>query len=227
MAIEDRFDALLALGREREVVAELEPLVAAEPLRERFRAQLMLGLYRSGRQADALDAYRQARRHLSEELGLEPSPELQHLQRAILRHDRTLARPRGGSPAPGGARRLRRSRPRVASPPAPGSGRHRRRGIAAATALLAVAVLATVALLERSASRPADSTSLPPRSLAAIDGDSGAIDGRLRLAGEPAAVTADADRVWVAEGRERALVKIDPARMGVVRRGGRSPACPG
>jgi predicted ATPase/DNA-binding SARP family transcriptional activator/class 3 adenylate cyclase len=89
-ALEDRVDALLALGRHGEVVGELEALVAAHPLRERLRAQLMLALYRSRRQAEALDAYRAARRTLVDELGIEPSPELQELEGRILRQDPAL-----------------------------------------------------------------------------------------------------------------------------------------
>jgi len=89
-ALEERIEADLALGRHGALVGELEALVAEHPLRERLRGQLMLALYRSGRQAEALDAYRAARRLLDEELGLEPSEELQHLERAILVHDPSL-----------------------------------------------------------------------------------------------------------------------------------------
>ena len=92
-ASELRVDALLALGRHSEVVRDLEQLIAAEPLRERFRAQLMLALYRSGRQSDALAAYRDARRYLADELGVEPGPELRQLERHVLRHDSSLAPP--------------------------------------------------------------------------------------------------------------------------------------
>ena len=91
-AVELRIDAELTLGR-GDLVAELEALVAAEPLRERLRAQLMLALYREGRQADALAAYRDARTTLVEELGIEPGPELRELEAAILRQDEALARP--------------------------------------------------------------------------------------------------------------------------------------
>jgi DNA-binding SARP family transcriptional activator len=90
-AEEERIAALLALGQAQELVGELEALVAAAPLRERRRAQLMLALYRSGRQADALAAYQDARRALLDELGLEPGRELRELERAILRHDASLA----------------------------------------------------------------------------------------------------------------------------------------
>src|SRR5439155_18444456 len=87
LALEQRIDADLALGLHAELVPELEGLVRENPLRERLRAQLMLALYRCGRQADALDVYRSGRRLLDEALGLEPDDELQRLERAILNHD--------------------------------------------------------------------------------------------------------------------------------------------
>ncbi len=93
-ALEDRIEADLALGRHARLLPELEELVAREPLRERPRAQLMLALYRSGRQADALELYRRTRETLSEELGIEPSLELQELERRMLQHDPTLERTR-------------------------------------------------------------------------------------------------------------------------------------
>jgi DNA-binding SARP family transcriptional activator len=89
-ALELRVDADLALGRHAQVVGELEALVREHPLRERPRAALMRALYASGRQAEALEAYRDARALLVDELGIEPSPELQELERAILRHDSSL-----------------------------------------------------------------------------------------------------------------------------------------
>jgi DNA-binding SARP family transcriptional activator len=88
--LEDRLQADLDCGRHAEVIGELERLVGAEPLRERPRGQLMLALYRSGRQAEALDAYRGARDTLVEELGIEPGRELQRLHEAILRQDPEL-----------------------------------------------------------------------------------------------------------------------------------------
>jgi DNA-binding SARP family transcriptional activator/ABC-type branched-subunit amino acid transport system substrate-binding protein/DNA-binding beta-propeller fold protein YncE len=86
-ALERRIEADLALGRHREVVGELKELLSAHPLREGFGAQLMLALYRSGRQAEALEVYRDARRALVEELGIDPSPALQELEQAILRQE--------------------------------------------------------------------------------------------------------------------------------------------
>jgi len=89
-ALEDRTDAELALGRHVQLVGELERLVAEQPLRERVRGQLMLALYRSGRQADALAVYQRARRTLVEELGIEPGESLRKLERAILEQDPAL-----------------------------------------------------------------------------------------------------------------------------------------
>jgi DNA-binding SARP family transcriptional activator len=89
-ALERRIEADLALGRSSELVGELEALVIEQPLRERLRGQLMLALYRSGRQAEALAAYQATRRMLIGELGIEPSPVLQELEKAILRHDPAL-----------------------------------------------------------------------------------------------------------------------------------------
>src|SRR6266545_3376503 len=89
-ALEQRVEADLELGRHERVVPELEALVAQEPLRERPRSQLMVALYRSGRQAEALACYRDARRSIVEELGVEPSNGLQEVERAILRQDPAL-----------------------------------------------------------------------------------------------------------------------------------------
>ena len=89
--LEERNEAHLALGSAGALTAELGRMVADHPLRERLRGQLMLALYRSGRQTEALDAYREFRRTLMEELGLEPSSALRELEAAILRHDPVLA----------------------------------------------------------------------------------------------------------------------------------------
>jgi predicted ATPase/DNA-binding SARP family transcriptional activator len=118
-------DAQLALGRHEALVPELERLIAAEPYRERFRAQHILALYRAGRQTDALAAYRVARDALVEELGVEPSPELQELERRILRHDPSLTAPPPSQPG----------EVRLPSPPTSLVGR--RLEVAAVTGLLA------------------------------------------------------------------------------------------
>jgi DNA-binding SARP family transcriptional activator len=100
-AIEDRIDARLALEGGATLIGELEAFVAAHPLRERPRRQLMLALYRSGRQAEALDVYKKTRELLIDELGIEPSRALHDLEKAILRQEPSLDRPASESPARG------------------------------------------------------------------------------------------------------------------------------
>ena len=98
--VEERFEAELQLGHHAELVGELEAWVIEQPLRERLRGQLILALYRSGRQSEALAQYQAARRMLADELGLEPSPELRELERMILSHDPGLAAPSARSIPP-------------------------------------------------------------------------------------------------------------------------------
>ncbi|HKA26239.1 MAG TPA: BTAD domain-containing putative transcriptional regulator [Gaiellaceae bacterium] len=101
VSFEDLMDAALALGRHAEVLGELEVLVRNDPFRERLRVQLMLALYRAGRQADALAVYQDTRRAFAEELGIKPSPALKELEQAILRHDPSLELfQQGGRPLP-------------------------------------------------------------------------------------------------------------------------------
>ncbi|MFD7712771.1 BTAD domain-containing putative transcriptional regulator [Streptomyces sp. NPDC059785] len=92
LAMETLFDCELLLGRSAAVLAELREAHMRDPLRERFCEQLMVALYRSGRQAEALDTYRQTRRCLDEQLGVDPSPALRRLERAILTQDAALER---------------------------------------------------------------------------------------------------------------------------------------
>jgi predicted ATPase/DNA-binding SARP family transcriptional activator len=119
--VEEQIEAELELGRHAEVVPELERLVVDHPLRERMRAQLMLALYRAGRQADALQAFQEARRRFVEELGIEPSPTLQRLERQILNHDLELAAPRAVTPD----RKLAVARANLPVQPTPFIGRER------------------------------------------------------------------------------------------------------
>ena len=97
-ALESRIEAQLACGRHHETIAELETLTAANPLRERIWRHRLLALYRCGRQADALRAYRELRATLTEQLGIEPGPELRELHEQILRQDPDLDY-RAGAPA--------------------------------------------------------------------------------------------------------------------------------
>ena len=109
-AVDDRIDWELQLGHHTALVGELEAMVAATPLRERRWGQLMVALYRCGRQGDALQAYQQARRTLADELGVEPGPELHDLERAVLAHDPALAAPAPVQPAERSSRRFVRPR---------------------------------------------------------------------------------------------------------------------
>jgi predicted ATPase len=121
-ALELRIDARLALGEHDEVLGQLDGLVAAEPYRERLRELLVLALYRAGRQQDALAAYRDARRMFADELGVEPSPALRELERAVLRQDSALD---VDTPE-------RHVRPRLPTPPTPLVGRRLERAAVAA-----------------------------------------------------------------------------------------------
>jgi DNA-binding SARP family transcriptional activator len=100
VAREELIEADMELGRHGDVVGELEALVGMHPLRETLRRQLMLALYRSGRQAEALDVYQDARARFVDELGIEPGPELKRLQSEILRHEAGLAAPGAGAAPP-------------------------------------------------------------------------------------------------------------------------------
>jgi YVTN family beta-propeller protein len=102
-AVEERIEADLALGRHADLIGELEALIAENPHRERLRGQLMLALYRSERQAEALEAYQDARRALVDELGIEPSANLQTLEKQILNQDKDLDPPPRPEPGTGPA----------------------------------------------------------------------------------------------------------------------------
>jgi DNA-binding SARP family transcriptional activator/DNA-binding beta-propeller fold protein YncE len=155
-ALMDRIDCDLALGRHEQVLGELGVLVREHPLRERLRAQQMLALYRADRQADALEAYAEARRALVDDLGIEPSASLQRLQQAILRHDPSLETPEGTAGVNG-------RKPRDAAPPATTTSaeagekrprtqfRPRRWQLALAGVVLLAASGATAAFLSQSA----------------------------------------------------------------------------
>ena len=149
-ATEDRVEALLQLGRHGELVGKLDALVAANPLRERLRGQSMLALYRSGRQSDALQVYRDGRRLLADELGLEPGPELQRLERAILAQDPALEAPARATPVARPEPREREPEPEPAVRP-----RNRRRLLAGAGVVLVAAIAAVLVFALTRDSTPA------------------------------------------------------------------------
>jgi DNA-binding SARP family transcriptional activator/streptogramin lyase len=204
-ALTARIDCELAMGQRASLVAELESLVGQYPLRERLRAQLMLALYRSGRQADALAAYQDARRTLVDQLGLEPSRELQDLERAILTHDPNLeAGPKPVAPPD-------ESEPAPALPTRPARQRRwRKPGLAAGLAilLLPAAALGVAAGLTRG--RPAPRL-LPPDSVGFIDARSGRVTRSIPVGRDPVAVTMAGDSVWVANSTDGTVTRIDRA----------------
>lgn len=194
--LEDRIDADLALGRHAELAPELESLVADHPARERLRGQLMLALYRSGRQTDALESYRDAWRTLERELGLEPGPELQQLERAILTQDPAIAAPsrRRGAPGP---REVRRGSALILL----GGG-----------LLLAVVVAAVVVI------SGGDSTSDPvgANSLAVIDPNSNRLVGTVPTGIAPTDVSPGLGSIWVANTGDDSATQVDPGDKTVV-----------
>jgi YVTN family beta-propeller protein len=188
-ALEDRIEADLALGRHRAVVGELEALVGLHPNSERLLGQLMLALYRSGRQVDALDAYRRGHRALRDELGLEPGPELRALEQRILTQDAALA-----PPAP--------RRVRDGGPP-------RRRMVLAllGTAILAAAIAGAVVIIHDSAS--AGAVSVPANSVAVIDPRALSVVRAIRVGENPGPVSAGAGSLWVLSLDSATLARID------------------
>ena len=207
-AIESRIEADLALGRQDALVAELETLMAAHPYREGLRAQLMLALYRSGRQAEALETYRSARRSFSEELGIEPGPRLQRLEGAILRHDPSLEAPAPEAPSVGEGKW---SKP----------GRRRRLlthwTVASVVALVLVIAAALVAVSHDSSGHSPMPVKLAGDSVAVIDPDTNAIVGEIPVRGRPTGPAVGEGSVWVGNRDDNTLLRIDPRSRKVVR----------
>ena len=197
LALEDRADAALELGRNRELVPELEALVAQAPLRERRTALLMLALSQSGRQADALAAFRRLRTRMVDELGLEPSAELRAVERSVLAQDGTTTKPAvmtaPGSP-PGGRAR---------------SWWARRAGAAAVIGVAAAAVMAAVAW-------PADDRELdPPIGVARLHPETGDVVGELPVLARTRVGTGygplvlDGRAVWLRNDLDGTVSRVD------------------
>jgi YVTN family beta-propeller protein len=200
-ALEDRIDVRLALGEHARLVAQLEALVRENPSRERLVGQLMVALYRSGRQADALESYRVARRQLVDELGLEPGRELQELERAILAQDPAL-----DAPARDTARKLS------------ATARPARRGglviAAGAAVLLAVLIAAAVRL---AGSGTSSTMRVAPNSLAAIDTDTNRVVGQVAVGTRPGAIAFGSGSLWVANLDDQTISRVDPKTLSPLR----------
>jgi DNA-binding SARP family transcriptional activator/DNA-binding beta-propeller fold protein YncE len=195
-ALMDRLDCDLALGRHEQVLGELNVLVREHPLRERLRAQQMLALYRADRQADALDAYAEARRTLVDDLGIEPSEALQRLQQAILRHDPSLETPEGTAAANGLS-------PDAAAPPATPAVRVEHRAsrrfrlrrwqLALAVLVLLAASSSAAAILSTSA---AATPRVLPNSLVRLDPRTGKPTAVVRVGTYPGQIAITRTAIW-------------------------------
>jgi DNA-binding SARP family transcriptional activator len=213
-ALEDRIEAELARGHHFDLVPELEALVAEYPLRERLRAQLMVTLYRTGRQSEALQAYRAARRLLAEELGIDPGPELQNLEKAILVHDRSLA------PAPASLA--------VAAHPLRGlvvaavqaAGSHPRAlrwssRLPAVAGILAVAIAVPIFVLGQGGR--AGTVFATGNDVAVVEPQTNEVVARVPVGSSPTLIREGDGSVWVADQDDQTVTQIDPERRRVVR----------
>ncbi len=194
-AIEDRLEADLALGRHADLLPEIEALVAKHPLRERLRGQLMLALYRSGRQAEALQAYQNVRRMLGDELGLEPGPTLRQLEREILAQDPSLD---ASAPPKASAsdKRGKKSRSHLKAA-----------ALGLAGIIAAGALGVTFVGFSRDSSRP---------SLAGYGNAVGIIDSRTHrvieavpVGNTPSSIALSADAAWTLNADDRTISRID------------------
>ena len=181
------------------MIGELEALVHEHPLNERFTAQLMLALYRDGRQADALRAFRRARRSLVDELGIEPGRELRELERAILTDD------------PGLQPRSRRRTFAVAETPR--RGRHR--GLALAAVAASVAIVAILTILAGGGNVTA--LHAGPNSLAEIDPASDTVVGTVAVGDAPGPIVFGSGSVWVANLGDQTISQVNPSGLQTLR----------
>jgi DNA-binding SARP family transcriptional activator/streptogramin lyase len=193
-ALEERIELDLAAGRHTELVPELEELLAEHPYRERLVGQLMVALYQSGRQTEALAAYTELSRRLRETFALEPTRPLRELERAILTHDPTLEI--RDTPKQRIAAHMR--------------GR-RRTTIPLAVATLGAFALGAALVLPGSQQRPASQGELlVGNSVVAIDADSTEVIGEVPVGGRPQGVTLGEGSLWVGNADDRTVVRIDP-----------------
>jgi YVTN family beta-propeller protein len=190
--LEARIDADLGAGRSSGIIPELEELVREHPLRERLYGQLMLALYRAGRQADALETFRRARRTLSEEVGLEPGPQLQDLERRVLQQDPTLTLSAGE----------------------PRAKRRRRSSWALALALIVIAAAAVSAFVLTREDRR--TLAVVPNSVVEIDTKTNRIVGVVPVGRRPSAIAIVGQNMWVANSLDDTLTHID-TRSGATR----------
>ena len=205
---EERIDCALALGQHLQLIPELEHRVEEAPLRERSRAQLMLALYRAGRQTEALERYREGRALLVEHAGVEPGRELHELERAILTHDPALevAPPIRDDAQADGAATGRRGR---GSMEAVGRRRWTRAALVAGV-LLAAAVATVVFLVGRTGSANA-LAQIDANSAGAIDPGTNRLVDEVQVGAGPGRIAAGFGSLWVVNDYDNTVSRIDPA----------------
>jgi YVTN family beta-propeller protein len=201
LASEERVDSALALGRHLQLIPELEHRVEESPLRERPRAQLMLALYRAGRQTEALERYREGRALLVEQAGVEPGRDLRALERSILTQDPALDLT---PPPKAAATRVRHAR----------SGR-RLAVVLALGVLLATVVVAIVLIAGRSGSAHALAR-LDANSAGAIDPGHDQLVDEVPVGAGPGRAVAGFGSIWVLNAFDSSVSRIDPATKAVV-----------
>ncbi len=187
--VADRVDVRIAAGRSRRVIAELEAIIERSPLWERPRAQLMRALYLTGRQSDALELYRRTRALLREELGVEPGPELQQLEHAILTQDPELGEP--------------------AAPPRPTANRRRRVGALLLVGGALVAVAATAAAIELRGRGGNRIVTIASNSVVAIDPSRDRIVAQVSAGSRPSRLAGTTQTIWALSNTDGTITQID------------------
>ncbi len=205
-ALEDRIEADLRLGRDHDLVAELESLARRYPNRERLLGQLMLALYRCGRQADALDAYRRGRQALHDELGLEPGPELRTLEQQILTQDPALDLPARNRPSK-----------RIGDSPRPTPGRAMRATwLLAGGGVLLLAAVVAAAIAELTGGHGL-AVRVGSNSVAGISVRSNHVDAAIPVGDAPSAIAVGSGSLWVANVDDQTVSRVDPRTLQTLR----------
>jgi peptide/nickel transport system substrate-binding protein len=230
-AIELRIEAELALGRHATLISELEALVARKPLREALRGQLMLALYRSGRQADALELYQRTRMEFVGQLGLEPGQDLQRLEQSILRQDPQLDRePTPGEKADPDAAVATPAADRDDEPAKPASRtllpRRRSQAIALVGVIVAGATAVTAFLLLSGTSESSNRAAIPAGSVGFIQARGDEVRTQVPVEASPTSVAFGERSIWVANANADTVSRVDPRTGSVVQviRVGHSPS---
>jgi DNA-binding SARP family transcriptional activator/streptogramin lyase len=226
--VDDRLAAELAAGRHARLVGELRQLASDQPLREQIHANLMLALYRCGRQAEALEVYRELRDRLAAELAIDPNPELRRLQQQILEQDPALML----APPPAADRprsELTRELPTAAPDarlPSPARRAHRRRAIAAVATLLIAGGAAVGVVLTRSGSGapPPFAGRTSPNSVAVVNARTLTLVSDVPVGADPGPIAIGSGAVWVGNIDDHTVTELSQSAARVLKTYGLSDA---